>query len=220
MNIVYYGHSCFKITTKPSGRATEDVVAFFDPFDRSVGLRPPQGHADAVFVSHHHSDHDNISLLKDDPVVIDTPGEYAIKGMNVVGIDASHDDKDGVERGRVTIFVAETEDLRLCHLGDLGGDLSGEQLEQLEGVDVLFVPVGGVFTIDGRQAADLVRKIEPKIVIPMHYKLKDTTLKIEDEKKFCSQMGNCPKEKTAKLTIKKKDLEGKNMEVVLMDLVN
>lgn len=218
MNIAYYGHSCFKITTKPAGRATEDVVIFTDPFDRSIGLRPPQGHADIVFISHNHTDHNNAPALKDDPVILDMPGEYSAKGINAVGLASFHDNKEGAERGVNTIFIMETEELRLCHLGDLGCDLTSKQLEEIDGIDILFIPVGGKFTLDGNQAADLVKKIEPKIVIPMHYKVKGLTLDIADENKFCAEMGNCPTQKTAKLTFKKKDLEGKNMEVVVMSV--
>jgi L-ascorbate metabolism protein UlaG (beta-lactamase superfamily) len=217
MQIQYYGQSCFKITTKPAGRATDDVTVFFDPFSKEIGLRPPQGQADIVFVSHDHFDHNNVSAIKGDPVVIDTPGEYAVKGINVIGIDSFHDDQGGTLRGHSTIFILEAEELKICHLGDLGCELTGKQLEEIDGVDVLFIPVGGNYTIDGKKAAELVHKIEPGLVIPMHYKLPGTTEKIDDEKKFCTEMGNCPKEKITKLNVKKKDLEEKSTEIVLMD---
>lgn len=216
MNIQYYGHSCFKITTKPAGRATEDVTIFFDPFDKSIGLRPPQGQADIVFVSHPHHDHANTAALKGEPIIIDTPGEYSVKGVNALGIDTFHDSKGGEERGRNTIFIIESEDLKICHLGDLGTDLTPKQMEEIDGVDILMIPVGGNYTIDGKKAAELARKIEPAVIIPMHYKESGTTADIEDEKKFCAEIGICPAEKINKLVIKKKDLEGKPTDVVLM----
>ncbi|NTW27710.1 MAG: MBL fold metallo-hydrolase [Candidatus Moranbacteria bacterium] len=216
MQIQYYGHSCFKITTKPGGRATEDITLFFDPFDKELGLRPPQGQADIVFVSHAHFDHNNVSAIKGDPIVINSPGEYAVKGINVVGVDSFHDNAEGTIKGRSTIYVLEAEELKICHLGDLGSELTGKQLDEIDGVDILFVPVGGNYTIDGKKAAELIRKIEPAIVIPMHYKLPGSTAEIEDESKFCAEMGNCPKEKITKFNVKKKDLEEKKMEVVLM----
>lgn len=218
MQIQYYGHSCFKITTKPAGRATEDISVFFDPFDKEIGLRPPQGQADVVFVSHNHYDHNNIGALKGDPVVIDSPGEYAAKGLNVIGIDSFHDDSEGTKSGHNTIFVLEAEDLKICHLGDLGCDLSGKQLDEIDGIDILFVPVGGKYTLDGKKATELVRKIEPAIVIPMHYKMAGLKIDIDDEKMFCSAIGSCPGNKVSKLTVKKRDLDGKSMEVVLMDI--
>ena len=216
MQIQYYGHSCFKITIKPGGRATEDVALFFDPFDKELGIRPPQGQADVVFVSHSHFDHNNVSAIKGEPVIIETPGEYAVKGINVIGLDSFHDGEEGAVKGRNTIFILEAEDLKICHLGDLGSGLTGKQLEEIDGVDILFVPVGGNYTIDGKKATELIRKIEPAIVIPMHYKVVGSTADIDDENKFCSEMGNCPKEKLARFTVKKKDLENKKMEVVLM----
>ncbi len=217
MNIQYYGHSCFKITTKPAGRATTDVVIFFDPFDKSIGLRPPQGQADIIFISHNHPDHNNAQALKGSPVIIDTPGEYAIKGINATGIETFHDNVEGTKLGKNTAFILESEDIKICHLGDLGAILSPKQMEEME-VDILFIPIGGKYTLDGEKAAELVRKIEPKIVIPMHYKINGSNLNTDDEKKFCSEMGNCPKEKVSKINIKEKDLEGKNMEVILMDI--
>jgi L-ascorbate metabolism protein UlaG (beta-lactamase superfamily) len=220
MQIQYYGHSCFKLTTKPAGRATEDVSIFFDPFDKEIGLRPPQGQADVVFVSHDHHDHNNTGAIKGDPVVIDAPGEYAVKGINVVGIDSFHDNAEGAEKGHNTIFILEVEDLKICHLGDLGCDLTGKQLEEIDGVDILFIPVGGKYTIDGKKAAELVRKVEPAIVVPMHYQVSGSTLGADDEKVFCGAMGCNVKEKVSKLNIKKKDLEGKSMEVVVMSNEN
>lgn len=218
MNIQYYGHSCFKITTKPAGRATEDVVFFFDPFDKAVGLKPPFGQADAIFVSHQHHDHNNISALKGNPVIIETPGEFAVKGMNVVGLETFHDEKEGAEKGKNTVFIIETEEMRLCFLGDLAVEPSSDQFGKIGAIDVLFIPIGGKYTLDGKKAAELARKIEPNIVIPMHYKIKGSAVDVSDEKDFCAQMGNCPKSKVGKITLKKKDLEEKSLEVVLMDI--
>ncbi|MGW8185483.1 MAG: MBL fold metallo-hydrolase [Candidatus Moraniibacteriota bacterium] len=217
MNIQYYGHSCFKITTKSEGRNTDGVIAFMDPFDKKIGLKPPQGRADVVFISHNqHDDHNNIGSLKDNPVVIDAPGEYSVKGINVTGIDSFHDDKEGAERGRNTIFVLDTEDIRICHLGDLGVDLTVKQLEKIGDVDILMIPVGGKYTIDSKRAVEITRKLSPSIVIPIHYKIKGMNIDIADEKEFCAELGNCPKEKVNKITLKKKDLEEKNMEILLM----
>lgn len=216
MNIQYYGHSCFKITTKPAGRATEDVLIFMDPFDKSIGLRPPQGQADIVFVSHHHSDHDNVSALKGDPIIVDTPGEYSIKGVNIIGIDTFHDKKEGAELGRNTIFILESENIKICHMGDLGTELNSEQLDKMGHIDILLIPVGGKYTIDGKEAAEIARKIEPAIVVPIHFKVPGLKIDIADEKLFCSEAGNCSKEKISKINLKKKDLEEKSMETLIM----
>lgn len=217
MIIQYYGHSCFKITTKPAGRGQGDVTIFIDPFDKSIGLRPPQGQADLVLVSHEHFDHNNVEALKGEPTVINIPGEYSVKGVNIIGLSSSHGPAAEPPVSN-TAYVLEAEELKICHLGDLGEELSEKQLEEIDGVDVLMVPVGGKYTLNAKQAADLIKKIEPAIIIPMHYKINGSTVDIDDEKRFCAEIGNCPKEKVSKLNIKKKDLEGKNMEVVVMGI--
>ena len=219
MIIQYYGHSCFKITTKPAGRGQGEVNIFLDPFDKSIGLRPPQGQADLVLVSHDHADHNNVTALKGDPIAIKIPGEYSVRGISLVGIPSAHGGLQGKEAGIInTIFTLESEDLRLCHLGDLGTDLSEKQLEEINGVDILMIPIGGNYTIDHKKAVELIKKIEPIIVIPMHYKINESTVDIADEKKFCNEIGNCPKDRPSKINIKRKDLEGKRMEVLLLGI--
>ena len=214
MNIQYYGHSCFKITTKPAGRGQEDVIAFIDPFDKSVGLRPPQGQADLVLVTHNHPDHNNPEALKGSPAVIDIPGEYSVKGINIVGLQSEHGPTKNPTPN--TIYLLDTEDIKICHLGDLGTDLTEKQLEELDGVDVLMIPIGGKTTIDAKKAIEVIKKLEPKIIIPMHYKMNGSTADVSDEKEFCNEIGNCSSVKASKLTIKKKDLEEKHMEVLVM----
>lgn len=218
MNIQYYGHSCFKITTKTEGRGSEDIIIFIDPFDKKIGLKPPQGRADVVFISHtQHDDHSNVDALKENPVVIDVPGEYSVKGINVNGVDSFHDDQEGALRGRNTMFVLDTEDIRICHMGDLGTpELSVKQMEKIGNIDILMIPVGGKYTINGKQAAKIAKKLSPSIIIPMHYKVSGIKMDIDDEKEFCNEIGDCPKNKVNKITLKKKDLEGKSLEVLLM----
>ena len=219
MLIQYYGHSCFKITTKPEGRGQKEVTIFLDPFDKKIGLRPPQGQADLVLVSHDHWDHNNVTALKGDPAVLDIPGEYSVKGVSLVGIASSHKESaPGEEKIVNTIFILESEDLRICHLGDLGTDLAEKQLEEINGVDILMIPIGGKYTIDYKQAVELIKKIEPAIVLPMHYKINGSTVDIADEKKFCNEIGNCPKDRPSKINIRKKDLEEKRMEVALLGI--
>jgi len=216
MNIQYYGHSCFKIITKPAGRGQEEITIFLDPFSKEIGLRPPQGQADLILVSHDHHDHNNVSALKGNPRVLDIPGEYSTFGVNIIGINSFHDNKSGEERGKNTIFILESEEIRICHLGDLGSDLTEKQLEEINGVNILMIPIGGKYTIDGEKAVDIIKKIEPNIIIPMHYKIKGSNIDIDDEKKFCNEIGNCPSVKMSKISLKKKDLEEKSMEIILM----
>ena len=142
MNIIWYGQSCFKIQNK-------NITLITDPFNKSIGLRPPYGAADIVTVSHNHSDHNDYSAIKNDPFVIDGAGEFEVKKVVVKGIDSYHDDKEGKERGSNIIYTIEMNDIRICHLGDLGQNtLINGQLEKIGQIDILFIPVGGGFTID------------------------------------------------------------------------
>lgn len=216
MNIQYYGDFCFKISTKPAGRATEDVIIWTDPLQKGSGLRSPQGQVDLVFLSHGKKEEAQ-SALKDEVIIFDVPGEYAAKGVSAMGFPSYRDAEGGKERGQNTVFTFESEDIHVCYLGALGHDITPELLEKLNGVDILFIPVGGADTLSAKAAAELVRKIEPSIVIPMHYKIDGLTLPLETEKAFCNAMGNCPREALPKLNIKKKDLEGRPMEVVLLE---
>lgn len=216
MNIQYYGDFCFKISTKPAGRATEDIIIWTDPMQKGSGLRSPQGQVDIVFLSHGKKE-ETLDTLKEEVVVLDAPGEYAVKGVSALGFLTYCDGSEGVERGQNTVFVFESEDIHIGYLGSLGHDVSAEILDKLSGVDILFVPVGGLDTLDVKIAAELVRKIEPKIVIPMHYKIPGLTLDLQTEKAFCDAVGNCPSQKVAKLNIKKKDIDEKKAEIVLFE---
>lgn len=216
MNIQYYGDYCFKISTKPAGRATEDVVIWTDLLEKGSGLRAPQGQADIVFLTHGNTDEVKENL-KGEPTVLDAPGEYSAKGIAALGFPTFQDSKEGAERGQNTIYVFESEDIHIAFLGALGHDLSPDLLDKLNGVDILFVPVGGFGALEPKLAAELARKIEPNIIIPMHYKIAGLTLSLESEKAFCDALGNCPKETLPKLNIKKKDIEGKQGEVVLLE---
>jgi hypothetical protein len=216
MNIQYYGDYCFKITTKPNGRATEDVIIVTDTPEKGSGLRAPQGEAHIVLLSHQSPEAAELETIKGDPVKISVPGEYSAKGVAILGFLSARDAEGVAKRGQNTIFLFETEEMRLCFLGALGIEPTPETIERLAGIDILFAPVGGDDTLPVSAIDDLVRKIEPKTVIPMHYKTGGMTTTLSDEKAFCKLIGNSPKQSIAKWNVKKKDLEGKNMEVVLL----
>lgn len=217
MNIQYYGDYCFKITTKPAGRATEDIVVWTDVPEKETGLRAPQGQADVVFLSHQDEDHGSLSGLHGEPVIFTCPGEYAVKGMSAIGLSTFRDDVNGVERGQNTLFIIETEELRLGYLGALGHMLTPEMIGKLGAIDILFVPAGGRDTLSLDKVDTLVRQMEPKAVIPMHYGLSGMNVNGGDLKDFCAVMGNCPEEIVAKWNVKAKDLEGKSMEIVVLE---
>lgn len=191
---------------------------FTDPFNKEIGLTPPRSQANVVTVSHNHYDHNNREALSGDPLVIDGPGEYEIKGVEIKGIFSFHDDKEGKERGVNTIYTITIEGIKICHLGDLGqAKLTAEQLGKIDGADILMVPVGGVYTIDEETVADVINQIEPSIVIPMHYKIPGLAEKIGGVDVFLKEMGIAKKDAVDKLTLKKKDLQ-ENMEVVVMKI--
>ena len=209
MNITWLGQACFKIQGK-------EVTIITDPYDGKIGLKLPRLNAEIVTISHNNYDHNNIKAVSGQPFIIDTPGEYEIKKVFIWGIPSWHDNKEGADRGANTIFIYQFEDIKLAHLGDLGTTLSNGQLEKLEGVDILLIPVGGVYTIDGKKAAEVVNQIEPRIVIPMHYKIPNLKIKLEAVDKFCSEMGvkkNGPEEK---LKITKKDLPAEEIKIIIL----
>ncbi len=218
MNISWYGQSCFKIQTK-SQRGSEEITIITDPFDKSLGLRPPQGNAEIVLVSHtQHDDHNNVSVIKGEPFIIDSPGEYSIEGIQIEGIESFHDKVNGEEKGRNTIFTIDSEGMRICHLGDLGHILEEDQVETIGEVDVLMIPVGGKFTLDSKEAENVVGQLEPKIIIPMHFKVKELNLDIDDAEKFCKEYGGKTETGIAKLNLKKKELIETESKVVVMEI--
>ena len=214
--IVWAGQACFQITISNGKDHSADIV--IDPFDEKIGLKIPNFSADILLVTHNHPDHNNIKAVKGEAFLIDGSGEYEIKGIFVQGIDSFHDDKEGKERGKNTIYTIEAEDMRFCHLGDLGQkELTDEQLEQIGHVDVLMIPVGGTFTIGSSEAAKVIGQIEPKVVVPMHYALPKLKVELDSVDKFLKAMGKNSVEPIDKLTVKQSALpKDREMEIVVL----
>lgn len=215
MQLIWHGQACFEIiTTRQKG---EQITLCVDPFGEELGVRVPSISADIVLITHAHFDHNNKKAIKGEAFFIEGPGEYELKGVFVQGISSWHDNSQGSQRGKNTIYTIEAEEMRLCHLGDLGQrELTEDQLEQIGAVDVLMIPVGGVYTIDGSEASKIISQIEPRVVIPMHYALPKLKVKLEGAEKFLKAMGAKGIEPQAKLTIKKKDLPEGEMRVVVL----
>ena len=214
--ISWAGQSCFQISVSNSKDHSADIV--IDPFDDKAGLKVPNFSADILLTTHDHHDHNNLKAVKGDPFLIQGPGEYEVKGVFIKGIPSWHDDKEGKERGKNTIYVFEAEDLKFCHLGDLGQkQLTDEQLEKINAVDVLMIPVGGEFTISSSEAQKIISQIEPKIVIPMHYALPKLKENLEGVDKFLKAMGKDAIAPADKLTVKLSTLpkEGATEIVIL-----
>lgn len=200
MVINWYGQACFKIQ---SGLTTIAI----DPFEKKLGLTPPKFEAQIVLVTHEHFDHNNVKDIKGEPFVIDSPGEYEYGGVKVRGVSSYHDDQKGEKRGINTIYKIQMEDMVLAHFGDLGQrQLTEQQLDALGEIDILMVPVGGTYTIDGTTAVEIVNQVGPRIVIPMHYKVKGLRVKLDSVDNFLKEIGKTDVEKIEKLTIKLKNL--------------
>ncbi|HEY3425758.1 MAG TPA: MBL fold metallo-hydrolase [Negativicutes bacterium] len=167
MKVQWKGHSSFCL------RSDKGITVLTDPFDESVGYPLPNVAADVVTVSHQHGDHNATGLLPGKPVVIDSVGKHVVAGIEIRGIAAYHDAEQGAKRGKNTIFVIVLDEITICHLGDLGQPLTFEQVADIGQVDILLVPVGGFYTIDARQAYEIVQQLKPAVVLPMHYKLDD-----------------------------------------------
>jgi len=217
MKIAWYGQSCFKLLVKTKN--SDKITIITDPFSKEIGLNPPRGNADIVLISHGHNDHNNIKAIAGQPIVIEGVGEYDIKGIFIRGIHSFHDDSQGKERGFNTIYVIEAEDMKVCHLGDLGQkELFDNQIDDIGDVDILMVPVGGVYTINGNEAVKIINQIEPGIVIPMHYKIPNLKIKLNGLDKFLEEIGE-RKETAEELSVQKKDLTEEEMKVVVMKAV-
>lgn len=162
--ISWFGHAMFLVEDDRGMRLVTD------PFDPQIGYGFPEMEASVVLVSHEHFDHNYVGGIKGSPVVIKGVGENTVGGMKIEGIPSFHDSSGGKERGENVIYLWELAGLSFVHLGDLGHVLSADVTQRIRGVDVLFVPVGGTFTIDARVAARLVKEVAPHVAIPMHFK--------------------------------------------------
>lgn len=215
-DIQYLGHACFRLR----GR---DGIVVLDPFDRSIGLDIGKPTAHIVTVSHDHPDHNNVAAVKptrERVFVIDGPGEYEVGGILITGVRTYHDKVKGKERGLNTVYVIHLDDVVFCHLGDLGHDLSQSQLEEIGGVDVLFVPVGGGETIGPAEASSVISQIEPRIVIPMHYAAPQLSFdqQLAPLDKFTHELGLKETTPEDKLSLNATSLpaEGEQTRVVVM----
>ncbi len=173
VEIEWLGHACFKITDR------DGICIVTDPFtEKDIGYRTPDVKADIALVSHDHFDHNKVDVLRGKPSVIKGEGEKKAEKIEFKGIQTFHDDSKGRMRGKNTVFVFEVDGIRFCHLGDLGHILDETQIEDIGEVDVLFIPVGGTFTIDPREADIVIEQLKPSIIVPMHYKTDAVTLPI------------------------------------------
>ena len=178
MKLTWMAHSCFNIILE---NGTKIV---FDPFDNTIGYELPVLEADIALISHDHFDHNDVSRLSGDYTLIREAGEYTVGDVKIRGIKTYHDPEQGALRGENIVFIVEAEGIRIAHLGDLGEMPSEEFYKELGKIDILLTPVGSVYTINGAQAYQICRKIDPNIIIPMHYKTLSLTTPLESVQKF------------------------------------
>lgn len=213
MEIRWFGHSFFQIITK------EKISIVIDPFSETIGLKVPKVEADILLITHSHQDHNNKKAIKGNYFLIEEPGEYEIKNVFIQGILSFHDKKEGKERGENIMYKILAEEISLLHLGDFGQeDLEKEQLEKIKQIDILMVPVGGVFTIGPKEAKKIVERIRPKIILPMHYKLPNLKIKLEPVENFLSLLSEKKPEKVEVLKIKRSEISQIKRKVVLFSL--
>ena len=211
MTINWFGQSCFRLEAKEGS-------VLIDPFSKEIGLKPPKIKDDIVMVTHGHYDHSNLEEVNPEAFVITTPGEYEKKGIAIRGISSYHDKTEGKERGLNIIYIIKAEDMTICHLGDLGQEkLTENQVDEIGDVDILLVPVGVNYTINYKEAIEVIGQIEPKIIIPMHYKIKDLKVELEGPEKFVKELGLTP-EKVDKYKISKKFLPLEEMKLVILEI--
>ena len=208
MEITWLGHSCFLIRGK-------EKTIITDPCHPDLGYRLGEPEADIVTMSHFHPGHSYIEGVANDPRQIKSPGEYEIGGVFITGVASFHDDKKGEVRGKNTIYIIEMDDITLCHLGDLGHPLHSHLIEEIGDIGVLFLPVGEVSTIPIDTAVEIVRQLEPHIVIPMHYKTEAFTGDLSPVDKFLDKMRIRELEARPKLSITSSSLPSSTQTIVL-----
>ncbi|MBO0686283.1 MAG: MBL fold metallo-hydrolase [Candidatus Dormibacteraeota bacterium] len=208
MDVTWLGHGCFRLRGK-------NAAVVNDPFPPALGPKLPRLEADLVTISHEHENHAYTKAVKDGAYLIQGPGEYEVAGVVVNGLLTYHDAANGAEYGRNTVYVIELDDVRVCHLGDLGHGLDDAALGAIGNVDLLLAPVGGGRALDAAKAAEVVRQVEPRVVVPMHYGLPAVKKDLEPVERFLREMGVNGAEPQPKLSIQASSAESETRVVVL-----
>ena len=207
MDVTWLGHGCFRLR----GRSAAVVT---DPFPPSIGLKLPRLDADLVTISHEHENHSYAQVMRD-AYEIRGSGEYEVAGVSVIGVPTFHDAQKGAKHGRNTVYLIEIDDVRVCHLGDLGHALDDAEAEAISAPDVLLVPVGGHTSINAAQAAEIVRQLEPRYVVPMHYAIPGLKLELDPLDRFLKEMAVTASEPQPKLSVQASSGEYETKVVVL-----
>lgn len=207
MQISYFGLSSFKLSSK-------NYTSITDPFDKASGLASPRGNADLVILSQpDNSLYSYTQSISGEPFIVDGPGEYDVKEHTITGIPIKEDG------GKITtIYLIETEGIKILNLAHIKKlELTQDELEDIGEVDILILPVGNNNTMNYEVAAKTVNLIEPKIVIPSHYKTQGLKIEADDVEKFLKEIGGNKYEKTDKLNVKRKDLTEDAVKIIVLE---
>ncbi len=209
VRISWLGHAMFLLEDGAGHRLVTD------PYGEGVGYTLPQVEADIVLVSHDHFDHANVSMVKGNPQVVSDPTPRDIDGVEIEGFATYHDGSAGKERGPNLVFRFRMQGLTFLHMGDIGHMLPDDLREALRGADVLFVPVGGTFTVDDAGAAELVAALAPRIAIPMHFRNAACAFPILTEEPFLARFPRVEKAGKNPVYISAGDLPEPTLVLVL-----
>jgi len=188
-----------------------------DPYPPAIGLKLGRMDAEVVTISHEHDNHNFTQVVRDGAYEIRGPGEYEVAGVSVIGIPTYHDADKGAKHGRNTVYLIEIDDVRVCHLGDLGHKLDDAESEAVASPDVLLVPVGGRATMNAAQAAEVVRQLEPRYVVPMHYAIPGLKLELDPIDRFLKEMGVTAAEPQPKLAVQRSSVAEYDTKVVILE---
>ena len=215
MQILWHGLSCFEITTST---VDGEVTVVTDPYGNETGLRFPRTlEANVILVSHDEEDANNLSAVSGSPKVIDMPGEFEVRNVFLFGVDAPL--KREVKGKRISncMFRIETEGMHVAHLGALDRALTDVELQELENIDILMIPVGGGKVLSPKLAAEVIAQIEPRVVIPMTYNLPNLKEELATVDQFCKELGACKREDMNKYKVSRKDLPEDDMLIVTLN---
>ena len=217
MKVKWNGHASFTIT------AEDGTVLVTDPYDPSgyggvLTYTVVSDRTDAVLVSHDHADHNYVEGLSGSPEVIRSSKEF--KGIKIKAVETFHDESNGSERGKNMVFSMSVENIDICFSGDLGHQLSDEQIHAIGNVDILMVPVGGTFTLDAEGAAKLTADLKPAIVIPMHYRTAKCNLPVGEVNSFTDIMEKVTWLDKSEIELTADDIPAHGTEVWVMDFAN
>ncbi len=199
IRIRWHGHSCFEFS--------DGITLVIDPHDgASIGISPPKVKADVILVTHDHFDHNQTRVVEKEGSIV-VRGSKRIEGIEIEAIKAYHDKEKGSKRGEINMYKVNYDFISFLHVGDLGHMLDDETIKRIGKIDMLFVPVGGVFTIDAGEAYELSKKIDAKIIVPMHYKIEGLSLPIDRLEKFIEVSKDIPVRYVAnEIEIEKEDI--------------